>query len=332
MKSMKAVMTEVPGGPENLLIKSMPLPKPAADEVLIQVYAMGVNPADVEQRKGEYLPPPGSSAVLGLEVAGIIIEIGENVTEYKVGDRVMALLTCGGYAEYALAHSSLCLSIPSHFNFVEAATIPEAVFTVWSTIFYGTKLKKGETFLVHGGTGGIGSFAIQLVKFFEAKVITTAGSADKCKLCYELGADLAINYQTESFYECALKFTQNKGVDVILDCIGGDYLIDHLRLLAKNGRLVLIDCVGNSNTEIDLIPLIIKNLSVSGAVLRPRLLSEKIAIANEIKKLVMPYLNAKKIKPLISKTFPLEKVLDAHVFMESKKHVGKIVLINEWEK
>lgn len=325
-KTMQAVIVSEPGGIDKLQLKQIPIPIPDVDEVLIHVMAAGVNKADIEQRRGEYPPPVGASPILGLEVAGTIVEVGKNVTVFKKGDRVMALLSGGGYAEYALAHKGVCLPIPKTMDYVQAASIPEASFTIWSTLFNTAKLKTGETLLVHGGTGGVGSFAIQLAKLLGVKVIATVGTDEKRKVCYALNADKVINYKTEDFFTVVKNFTNEDGVDVILDLVGGDYIERNINLLRRCGRLVLIDCQGDVITKINLIPIITRNLLITGAVLKPRPMAEKIAISEDILKYIMPLLDSGKIIPLIANVFPISDVQKAHELLESGRQIGKVVL------
>jgi NADPH:quinone reductase len=324
--TMLAVMVTNPGGVDKLELKRITIPKPGRNDVLIKVITAGVNRADIEQRKGEYLSPLDASPILGLEVAGLIVGIGSNVTQFKVGDRVMALVSGGGYAEYVLAHAEICLPIPESMDYVQAAAIPEASFTVWSMLIDAAKLSMNETLLIHGGSGGVGSFAIQLAHQFNIKVIATAGTDEKCQVCYSLGADKVINYKKEDFFSATQEFMNNSGVDVILDLVGGDYIERNLNLLRRGGRLAFIDSQGDSITTINLLPIITRNLMIVGGVLRPRSTLEKISIAEDIQQYVIPLLSDGKIKPLISKTFSLYDVRESHNFLESGQQVGKVVL------
>lgn len=301
-------------------------PKPASHQVLIKVVAAGVNRPDISQRKGLYPPPTGASDILGLEVAGTIVLIGEAVSHLKIGDTVCALVTGGGYAGYCLASSLLCLPIPKGLSFVEAAALPETFFTVWSNLFDRAQLRAKETLLVHGGTSGIGVTAIQLAKAFHANVIVTAGSAEKCNTCVKLGADTAINYHEQDFVTAVHKATRNKGVNVILDIIGGDYFQRNLKCLAYDGRLVQIALQHGIKAEINLLPIMVKRLTVTGSTLRAREDAFKADIARKLHKKVWPLLASGKIKPIIDSTFTLDEAALAHEYMESSQHIGKIIL------
>lgn len=301
-------------------------PKPASHQVLIKVVAAGVNRPDISQRKGLYPPPTGASDILGLEVAGTIVLIGEAVSHLKIGDTVCALVTGGGYAGYCLASALLCLPIPKGLSFVEAAALPETFFTVWSNLFDRAQLRAKETLLVHGGTSGIGVTAIQLAKAFHANVIVTAGSAEKCNTCVKLGADTAINYHEQDFVTAVHKATRNKGVNVILDIIGGDYFQRNLKCLAYDGRLVQIALQHGIKAEINLLPIMVKRLTVTGSTLRAREDAFKADIARKLHKKVWPLLASGKIKPIIDSTFTLDEAALAHEYMESSQHIGKIIL------
>jgi NADPH2:quinone reductase len=298
------------GGPEVLHLAEAPIPTPGPGEVLIKVAAAGVNRPDVVQRQGHYPPPPGASEVLGLEVAG------------TVGDRqVCALVPGGGYAEYVVVPEAQVMPVPAGLSLVEAAAIPETFFTVWHNVFQRGHLKAGETFLVHGGTSGIGTVAIQLGKAFGARVIATAGSDEKCQACLDLGADLAVNYRTQDFVELA------KPVDLILDMVGGPYFQRNLKALAVEGRLVQIAFLQGSKLEVDLMPIMLKRLTVTGSTMRSRSVEVKGGIARELEARVWPLIAAGRVKPVVFKTFPLAEAAQAHRLMESSAHVGKIVLI-----
>lgn len=332
---MKAVVITEPGAPEVLQIRERETPQPTGSEVLIKVYAAGVNRPDVFQRKGNYPPPPGAPQdIPGLEVAGIIEEIGADVTGWKPGDRVCALLAGGGYADYALAQGAHCLPVPDGFDgdrgFTEAASLPETVFTVWHNVFQRGRLQAGEYFLVHGGSSGIGITAIQLAKAFGAKVFTTAGSDEKCAVCHALGADISINYKTSDFEEALREL----GADVILDMVGGDYIPKNLRLLREEGRLVFINTMKGSKVngadEVDFGLIMRKRLAVTGSTLRNRDHAFKAALTSEIQKYVWPILEKGLFKPVIARTFPLAEAAKAHALMESSDHIGKIILLNEW--
>lgn len=328
---MKAIAITEPGAPEVLQILEREMPVAAASEVLIKVYAAGVNRPDVFQRKGNYPPPPGAPQdIPGLEVAGVVEETGADVTEWKPGDRVCALLAGGGYAEYALAQAAHCLPVPPSLDYAEAASLPETVFTVWHNVFQRGKLQAGEHFLVHGGSSGIGITAIQLAKAFGATVFTTAGSDEKCAACDGLGADISINYKTSDFEEVLKKW----GADVILDMVGGDYIPKNLRLLREEGRLVFINTMKGSKVkgadEADFGLIMRKRLTVTGSTLRNRDYAFKAALTSEIRKNVWPVLEKGLFQPVIARTFPLAEAAQAHALMETSDHIGKIILLNEW--
>lgn len=324
---MKAIIISKPGPPEVLTVEERPIPAVGSEEVLIRVYAAGINRPDVAQRKGNYPAPPGASPdIPGLEVAGIIEAMGKNCSTFKIGDKVCALVAGGGYAEYCVAPEGQCLPIPQNLSFVDGASLPETFFTVWSNVFERGKLKHGETLLVHGGSSGIGVTAIQMAKAFGAHVYVTAGSDEKCAFCEKLGADKAINYKTEEFKEVAKALTKNKGVDVILDMIGGDYTNDNLDILAEEGRLVLINFMRGDEVTIKFSKVMRKRLTITGSTLRARDVAFKSMLAGELYKHVWPWLVSGKIKPVIFKTFPLWQASDAHALMESSNHIGKIVL------
>ncbi len=319
---MQAIEVEA----DSLQLTARLMPKPASHQVLIKVAAAGVNRPDIAQRKGLYPPPAGASDILGLEVAGTIVVLGAAVSHLKVGDTVCALVTGGGYAGYCLASALLCLPIPEGLSFTEAAALPETFFTVWSNVFDRAHLSAKETLLVHGGSSGIGVTAIQLAKAFGAKVIVTTGSAAKCKACLELGADAAINYHERDFVEVINQLTQNKGVDVILDIIGGDYFSRNLKCLAYDGRLVQIALQQGIKSEINLLPIMVKRLTITGSTLRARDDAFKADIANKLHKNVWPLLATGKISPVIYTTFALDEAELAHELMESSRHIGKIIL------
>jgi putative PIG3 family NAD(P)H quinone oxidoreductase len=314
------------GGPEVLKPAKRPLPAPAAGEVLIKVAAAGVNRPDVLQREGNYTPPPGASDLPGLEVAGEIVALGSGVSDWKVGDRVMALVAGGGYAEYCAAPAPQCLPIPQGFSMTEAAAVPETFFTVWTNVFDRGRLKAGETFLVHGGSSGIGTTAIQLAHLFGAKVITTVGGADKAEACRKLGADLAINYRKQDFVKEVLAATEKRGADLILDMVGGDYINRNLACLAVDGRLVQIAFLQGPKAEINLASVMMKRQTITGSTLRPRSVAQKGEIAAALTEHVLPLFASGKAKPVIYKTLPLTQAAEAHRLMESSAHIGKIVL------
>ncbi|WP_036307848.1 NAD(P)H-quinone oxidoreductase [Methyloglobulus morosus] len=303
-----------------------PVPVPQTGQVLIKVMAAGINRPDVMQRKGLYPPPPGASDIPGLEIAGIVVALGDNTNNLAIGDKVCALVTGGGYAEYCAASASLCLPIPDNLSYVEAAGIPETFFTVWSNVFDRGHLQKGETLLVHGGSSGIGTTAIQLAKAFGAKVIVTAGSLAKRQFCLDLGANNAINYREQDFVSEINQITQAVGVDLILDMIGGDYFPRNLQCLAVGGRLVQIAVQQGSRSDIDLWAVMQKRLTITGSTLRSRDDAFKADIADKLLAYVWPLLISGRIKPIIHSTFALSDAALAHELMESNQHIGKIIL------
>ena len=321
---MKAIAIVTPGGPEVLQLVDLAAPKPAAGQMLVKVHAAGVNRPDILQRQGGYPPPPGAPLTPGLEIAGEVVELGEGVSRYKWGDKVCALVPGGGYAEYAVVAEDNALPMPPGFSMVEAAAVPETFFTVWTNVFDRGRLVAGETVLIHGGSSGIGTTALQLAKAFGSKVVVTAGSDEKCAECVSLGADLAINYKTHDFVE-ELK-VRNIAPDLILDMVGGDYVARNLRCVAMHGRIVQIAFQKGSKVEVDLLPIMVKRLTLTGSTLRPRSVVEKAEIARALEARVWPLFAAGKCKPVIFKTFPLAQATDAHRLMESSQHVGKIVL------
>jgi NADPH:quinone reductase len=324
---MTAVAISKPGGPEVLIPETRPLPEPAPHDILIKVVAAGVNRPDVAQRSGSYPPPPGASDLPGLEVAGEVAAVGSAATRFKVGDRVMSLVPGGGYAQYCLTHETHAMAVPDGFSMIEAAATPETLMTVWHNVFERGGLKAGETLLIHGGSSGIGTMATQLAKAFGAKVVVTVGSQDKADACRKLGADLAINYKTQDFVAEAKTFTDNAGVDVILDMVGGDYIERNYDTAAIGGRVVQIAFLGSPKATVNFTKLMIKRLTHTGSTLRPRSVADKAAMVEAISAKVLPLLRAGRIKPLIDSTFPLEKAADAHRRMETSAHIGKIVLI-----
>lgn len=310
-----------------LTLAERPVPECGDRDVLIRVMAAGVNRPDVAQRKGHYPAPKGAVPdIPGLEVAGEIVLVGKGVTSLKPGDKVCALVTGGGYAEYCVAPEQQCLPIPQGLSFVEAASLPETFFTVWSNVFDRGRFREGESFLVHGGTSGIGVTAIQMVKAMGGTVYATAGTLEKCRFCESLGAVRGINYKEDSFRDVVLQLTNNRGVDVILDMIGGPYTQPNLEILAEDGRLVLINFMKGDEATIKLSQVMRKRLTITGSTLRARDVSFKASIAEQLKTRVWPLLESGKIKPVISETFPLSKASAAHDLMESSKHIGKIVL------
>jgi NADPH2:quinone reductase len=325
---MKAIIITQPGGPEVLQLQDRPQPVPEPGEVLIKVAAAGVNRPDVYQRKGNYPPPPGASPdIPGLEVAGTIVGTGKDCQRWVAGDKVCALLSGAGYAEYCVVPEGQCLPVPPNLSFPDAASLPETFFTVWSNLFERGKLKTGESLLVHGGSSGIGVAAIQLAKASSVTVYVTAGTEEKCAFCEKLGADKAIDYNQKKFKEEIKRLTNERGVDVILDMVGGDYTADNLEILAEEGRLVFINFMKGEEATIKLGPLMRKRLTITGSTLRPRDSFFKGAVARELERTVWPWLVSGKVKPIIFKTFPLEQATAAHELMERGEHLGKIVLL-----
>lgn len=323
---MRVIEISQVGDPDVLIPAERPIPSPSVNQALIKVAALGVNRPDVAQRKGLYPPPTGASDIPGLEIAGTVVALGKNISHLKHGENVCALVTGGGYAEYCLASANLCLPIPEGLSFIQAAALPETFFTVWSNVFDRAHLLPGETLLVHGGTSGIGTTAIQLAKAFNAHVIVTAGSDAKCKFCRQLGADAAINYKKQDFVEEINRLTSNKGVDVILDMIGGDYFPRNIKCMTNDARLVQIALQNGSKSEINLLPIMLKRLTLTGSTLRARDDAFKAEIAKNLLKNVWPLLSSGKIKPIIHSTFALRDAAKAHELMESSRHIGKIIL------
>ncbi len=322
---MTVIGIKASGGPEMLVPEERAVPTPGAGEILVKVAAAGVNRPDVMQRQGLYPPPPGASDIPGLEIAGEVVALGSNVKRWKIGDRVFALVIGGGYAEYCLAHESHALPL-SGLPMVEAAAIPETFFTVWHNMVERGGLKSGETFLVHGGSSGIGTTAIQLAKQLGARVITTAGSTEKCDACRKLGADVAVNYKTEDFVAMTKAATADKGADVILDMVGGDYIARNYEAAAVEGRIVQIAFQGSPKATVDFRRLMLKRLHHTGSTLRARSVADKGAVRAAVEDKVLPMLTAGKVKPVIYKTFPLREASAAHALMETSLHIGKIVL------
>ncbi len=325
-KTMTAIAIVGKGGPEVLRAVELPVPVPVAGQILIAVRSAGVNRPDVMQRKGLYPAPKGHSQLPGLEVAGIVAGIGDGCTRFKVGDAVMALVNGGGYAAYCIAEEGCTIAKPDSLSFDEAAAIPETFFTVWHNVFQRGALKAGETFLIHGGSSGIGVTSIQLAKAFGARVFATAGSAVKCAACVELGADRAINYTNEDFAEVIKAETGGRGVDVILDMVGGDYIERNIKSLADDGRLVNIAYQKGSSATIDFMRVMLKRLTITGSTLRVRSSEVKAQIARDIEAKVLPMLADRRIKVLIDSTFALNDAASAHARMDSSQHIGKIVL------
>ncbi len=322
---MTVIGIKAPGGPEVLVPEQRPVPTPGDGEILVKVAAAGVNRPDVVQRKGLYPPPPGASDIPGLEIAGEVVALGPGVKRWTIGDRVMALVVAGGYAEYALAHVSHTMPV-STLPMAEAAAVPETFFTVWHNVFERGALKSGETLLVHGGSSGIGTTAIQLAKHFGARVIVTAGSDDKCEACRKLGADVTINYKSEDFVDAVKKATDGNGANVILDMVGGDYIGRNYEAAAVEGRIVQIAFMGGPKSEVNFMRLMLKRLHHTGSTLRSRSVADKSAIRDALETHVLPLLAAGTVKPILYKTFPLKEAAAAHTLMESSAHIGKIVL------
>ena len=322
---MTAIAIRQPGGPEALVPEERPIPRPAAGEILVRVETAGVNRPDVMQRKGLYPPPPGAPDIPGLEICGTVAAVGDKVKRWKAGDRVMALVIGGGYAEYCLAHESHALPI-GELSAIEAGALPETLFTVWHNVFERGGLMPGETFLVHGGTSGIGTIAIQLAKKFGARVITTAGSAEKCEAARKLGADLAIDYKTEDFVAVTKAATADKGADVILDMVGGDYIARNYEAAAVEGRVVQIAFQGSPKATVDFRRIMLKRLHHTGSTLRSRSVEAKGDIARAVEAKALPLIAAGQVRPIIDSTFPLAEASKAHARMETSAHIGKIVL------
>ncbi|MEC4591165.1 MULTISPECIES: NAD(P)H-quinone oxidoreductase [Nitrospirillum] len=323
---MRAIAITQPGGPEVLKPIERPTPQPGPGQILIRVAAAGVNRPDCLQRAGSYPPPPGASDLPGLEVAGTVAALGEGVTGWTVGDAVCALVNGGGYADHAVAPAGQCLPVPEGFSMVEAAALPETFFTVWTNVFDRGRLAAGESFLVHGGTSGIGTTAIQLAKAFGARVFATAGGPDKAKACEDIGAERGIDYEAEDFVAVVKEATGGRGVDVILDMVGGDYVPRNIDALADQGRHVTIAFLRGAKVTLNMAPVMTKRLILTGSTLRPRSAEEKAAIAASLAEKVWPLLARGEVRPVIFKTFPLEEAAAAHALMESSGHVGKIVL------
>ena len=323
---MRVIEISVAGGPDVLRVRNRPKPVAGAGEVLIEVAAAGVNRPDVMQRKGMYPPPPGASDIPGLEVAGTVVAIGEGVALLAVGDQVCALVTGGGYAEFCIAPEVQCLPVPRGLTMIEAASLPENYFTVWTNVFDRGRLARGESLLVQGGSSGIGVSAIQIAHALGSRVFATAGSPAKCTACERLGAERAINYREEDFVEVTKSATGGHGVDVILDMIGGEYVPREIAALAEEGRLVLISTMGGAKAEIDLRAVMGRRLSITGSTLRARSSEFKGGIARSLRANVWPLLESGSVKPVVHATFPLERASEAHRLMESSEHIGKIVL------
>jgi NADPH:quinone reductase len=323
---MTAIAIREPGGPDVLVPQTRPVPAAGAGEVLVRVAAAGVNRPDVMQRQGLYPPPPGASEIPGLEIAGEVVALGNGATRFKPGDQITALVAGGGYAQFCPVHETNALPVPRGLSLVEAAAIPETFFTVWHNVFERGALKSGESLLIHGGSSGIGTTAIQLAKAFGARVITTAGSAEKCQACVRLGADRAVNYRSEDFVAATKEATGGKGADLILDMVGGDYIERNYEAAAVEGRIVQIAFQGSPRANVDFRRLMLKRLVHTGSTLRARSVADKAAIARGIEQKVWPLIAAGRVKPVIFRTFPLAQATAAHSLMETSTHIGKIVL------
>ena len=326
-ETMTAIEITEPGPPEVLKPVTRRMPHAFENEILVKVAAAGVNRPDLMQRRGLYPPPNGASDIPGLEFSGEVVDLGRNVSRFAVGDRVTALVQGGGYAEYAVVHETNALPVPAGLSMIEAAAIPETYFTVWSNMFDRGRLAAGETLLVHGGSSGIGTTAIQLAKAFGATVITTAGTDAKCEACRKLGADLAINYLNEDFVAEVRDFTDDKGADVILDMVAGDYVDRNLEAAAVDGRIVQIAVMDGAQVEIDARRIMVKRLTYTGSTLRTRPVAFKAAIADALQKNVWPLMEAGKARPVIDSTYPLAEAAKAHARLESSGHIGKLVLV-----
>ncbi|HEY6254825.1 MAG TPA: NAD(P)H-quinone oxidoreductase [Xanthobacteraceae bacterium] len=323
---MTAIVIRAPGGPDMLVPEPREVPPPGEHEVLLKVAAAGVNRPDVMQRKGLYPPPPGATDIPGLEIAGTVVALGAKVARWKVGDKVMALVVGGGYAEFCPVHESHALPIPDNLSMIEAAAVPETFFTVWHNVFERGALKTGETLLVHGGSSGIGTAAIQLAKATGARVITTAGTPDKCDACRRLGADVAVNYKAEDFVAATKAATGGRGADVVLDMVGGDYIERNYEAAAVEGRVVQIAFQGSPKATVDFRRIMLKRLTHTGSTLRARSVADKGAIARAVEAHVLPLIAAGRVKPVIDSSFALAEAARAHERMESSAHIGKIVL------
>lgn len=325
-ETMRIVEITEPGPPDGLQIGTRPVPAPGAGEVLIRVAAAGVNRADTMQRKGNYPPPPGASDILGLEVSGTVAAVGECVSDLVAGDEVCALLTGGGYAEYCIAPAPQCLPLPAGVSLIDAAALPEAYATVWTNVIDRGRLQEGESLLVHGGSSGIGTVAIQLARLFRARVFATAGTPAKCAACVELGAERAIDYRAEDFLAVLREATGGRGVDLILDMVGGSYLQRNVAGLAVEGRLVIIALMEGAQAELDLARLMSRRLTVTGATLRARSIAQKAEIMMALRARVWPRFASGELRPIVHATYPLADAAEAHRIMESSVHTGKLLL------
>jgi putative PIG3 family NAD(P)H quinone oxidoreductase len=324
---MIAIEIRQPGEPDVLTPVERPRPSIGSGDVLIKVAAAGVNRPDVMQRQGRYPPPPGASDIPGLEVSGTIEEVGPDVQDFHVGDRVCALVSGGGYAEYCAAPAPQCLPVPKGMDLVHAAAIPETTFTVWTNLVERGRLTPGDTVLIHGGSSGIGTTAIQIAKAIGARVFATAGSSEKCAACEALGAERAINYKNTDFVAAVREFTAGAGVNVVLDMVGGDYVQRNVESLAMEGRLVQISHLGGPKAQINMIPILQRRLTITGSTLRPRTVSQKAVLARAVHEHVWPWLESGAVKVIVYATFPLRDAAEAHRVMESSAHIGKLVLV-----
>ncbi len=325
-QDMTAIEISEPGGPDVLKAKILPLPTPGPGQMLVKVSAAGVNRPDVAQRAGSYPPPPGASPLPGLEIAGEVVSLGDRVERWQPGDKVCALVNGGGYAEYCVVEDVQALPIPAGLGLVEAAAVPETFFTVWANVFERGRLAAGEWLMVHGGTSGIGTTAIQLAKAFAAKVIATAGSPEKCEVCRQLGADRAVNYKTEDFVLACQEATGGRGVDVILDMVAGSYTPRNVAAAATDGRIVQIAVLGGADVSFNIARLMLKRLTLTGSTLRPRSREFKGSLARSLEAKAWPHLASGKVRVVLDSTFPLAEAAAAHRRMESGEHIGKIVL------
>lgn len=323
--TMQAIAIGDGGAPESLSLKSRPVPQPGDNEILVRVAAAGVNRGDCMQRIGLYPPPPGAPDIMGLEFSGTVAALGANVDKWAIGERVAALVAGGAYAEYACVHQDHALPIPDNMSFTDAAALPETVFTVFANVFEGGNLQKGETLLVHGGSSGIGTTAIQMAKHYGAKVIVTAGSEEKCAACRDLGADLAVNYKHEDFVAACAAFTDGAGANVILDMVGGDYIGRNMEAAAMRGRIVNIAYMQGFTAEVNFLPVMLKALTLTGSTLRARPLEEKTRLTAAVAAQFWPQIG-KAVKPIVDSVFPLSEAGKAQAHMETSNHIGKIIL------
>ena len=325
--TMTGIEIAEPGGPEVLRPVGVPLPRPGDGELLVKVAAAGVNRPDIMQRQGLYPAPKDASPLPGLEIAGTVAALGSGAAGFSVGDAVCGLVAGGGYAEYCTAPAVQCLPVPTGLSMIDAAGLPETVFTVWSNLFDRAGLQPGETVLIHGGTSGIGTTAIQICKAFGCPVITTAGSAEKCRACTDLGADRVVNYREEDFVAAARELTGGRGVDVVLDMVGGDYIARDIEAMATDGRHVSIAFLAGPKVTINMLKVMLKRLTLTGSTLRARPVADKAAIAEAVRSKVWPLIAERKLRPIVHRTYPLADAAKAHALMESSEHIGKIILI-----